>query len=258
MIEVDIEEVIVCFICSVELVECVGFSGVQIYVVYGYLFSQFLLLLFNCCDDCWGGSLYNCVCLLLEIVQGVCVIVLFMFVVVVKFNFVDFQCGGFLFEDVCVVVEMLVLFGVDLVELFGGSYEVLVMIGVVCDQCSLVCEVYFFEFVCEIVMVVMMLLMVIGGICCCVVVDQVFDSGVVMVGIVIVLVIELDLLYCWQQGCDLVLILCIIDWCGKLLVVSVYMVVVKYQLMWLSRFWFMVLGVLFVWVLLLVQVVVKC
>lgn len=108
-----------------------------------------------------------------------------------------------------------------------------------------VCEVYFLEFVCDIVGIVCMLLMVMGGIWCWVVVEQVVDSGVDMVGIVMVLFIDLNLLCDWVGGKNSVLVLQFIIWKNKVLGVFVNMVVVKFQFSRLSEGCMMVFGVLF-------------
>lgn len=56
-------------VCNVIIV---GFDGVEVYVVNGYLIDQFLCDGSNQCIDVYGGSIENCICLLDEVV---CVVV---------------------------------------------------------------------------------------------------------------------------------------------------------------------------------------
>lgn len=57
MICEDIDDVLVVYVYVVWLVVDVGFDVVEIYLGYNYLVSVFLFLLFNWCDDEFGGLL---------------------------------------------------------------------------------------------------------------------------------------------------------------------------------------------------------
>lgn len=72
MIQDDIEDVIIVFVDVVQDVKVFGFDGVEIYGVYGYLLDQFLWEGINQCDDEYGGSMENCLCFVVEIVEVVC------------------------------------------------------------------------------------------------------------------------------------------------------------------------------------------
>ncbi len=108
--------------------EC-GFTGVQIHAAHGYLISQFLSPIANCRRDAWGGSLANRARFLLEITHAIRGAVGPDFPIAVKLNSADFQQGGFSNEEAVQVAQWLSAAHVDLLELSGGSYEQLVMIG---------------------------------------------------------------------------------------------------------------------------------
>jgi len=126
----DIEQVIERFITSARLVKQAGFTGVQIHCAHGYLLSQFLSPKINQRQDQWGGSLENRARIIRRIIVGVRVAVGADFPIGVKLNSADFQKGGFSLEDCITVASWLGEDGVDLLEISGGTYEQLSLIGV--------------------------------------------------------------------------------------------------------------------------------
>jgi len=148
-----------------------GFTGVQIHAAHGYLISQFLSPLANRRDDEWGGSLQNRARFLLDIVRAVRAAVGPDFPIAVKLNSADFQLGGFSNEDARQVVKWLGEQKIDLLELSGGSYEQLVMIGAGSDtaftarirESTRRREAYFLEYAALIKPVALMPVMVTGG-----------------------------------------------------------------------------------------------
>lgn len=126
----DIEGVIARFITSARLVKEAGFTGVQIHCAHGYLLSQFLSPKINQRQDKWGGSLENRARIIRRIIVGVREIVGADFPIGVKLNSADFQKGGFSLEDCITVASWLGEDGVDLLEISGGTYEQLSLIGV--------------------------------------------------------------------------------------------------------------------------------
>ncbi len=106
-----------------------GFTGVQIHAAHGYLISQFLSPIANRRDDEWGGSLENRARFLLETVRAVRAAIGSDFPVAVKLNSADFQRGGFTNDEARQVTAWLGELDIDLLELSGGTYEQLVMIG---------------------------------------------------------------------------------------------------------------------------------
>lgn len=130
MTEADIEDVIQRFTRSAELVKEAGFSGVQIHCAHGYLFSQFLSPKINQRTDQWGGSLENRARIIRRTIQSVRSAVGPDFPIGVKLNSADFQKGGFSLEDCVQVAQWLGEDSVDLLEISGGTYEQLSLIGV--------------------------------------------------------------------------------------------------------------------------------
>jgi 2,4-dienoyl-CoA reductase-like NADH-dependent reductase (Old Yellow Enzyme family) len=130
MTEQDIQEVITRFVRSAELVKAAGFSGVQIHSAHGYLLSQFLSPKINQRSDQWGGSLENRARLLRQTVSEVRKVVGPDYPIGVKLNSADFQKGGFSLEDSNQVAKWLGEDGIDLLEISGGTYEQLSLLGV--------------------------------------------------------------------------------------------------------------------------------
>lgn len=106
-----------------------GFTGVQIHGAHGYLVNQFLSPATNLRTDAWGGPLENRARFLLEVIRAVRAAVGSDFPVGLKFNSADFQKGGFTQAESMAVVEMLNDEQLDLLELTGGTYEQLSMLG---------------------------------------------------------------------------------------------------------------------------------
>jgi 2,4-dienoyl-CoA reductase-like NADH-dependent reductase (Old Yellow Enzyme family) len=126
----DIEEVITRFITTARLVQQAGFTGVQIHCAHGYLLSQFLSPKINQRQDQWGGSLENRARIIRRIIVGVRKVVGADFPIGVKLNSADFQKGGFSLEDCITVASWLGEDSLDLLEISGGTYEQLSLIGV--------------------------------------------------------------------------------------------------------------------------------
>lgn len=121
--EVGIVEFIVVFVVSVVCVECLGFELIELYVVYGYLLYQFLLLLSNCCIDGYGGLLLNCLCLLVEVFDVVCVVVLDKIVVGVCIFVSDWVEGGWDLVQSEVLVQVLDVCGCNVLYVFSGGLD---------------------------------------------------------------------------------------------------------------------------------------
>ncbi len=106
-----------------------GFTGVQIHSAHGYLSSQFLSPRANRRTDEWGGSLENRARFLLQTYHAVRDAVGADFPVSVKLNSADFQKGGFSKEESARVAGWLAGLGVDLLEISGGTYEQMALLG---------------------------------------------------------------------------------------------------------------------------------
>jgi 2,4-dienoyl-CoA reductase-like NADH-dependent reductase (Old Yellow Enzyme family) len=102
---------------------------VQVNAAHGYLVSQFLSPEVNRRADMWGGSLANRARLLLAIVARIREQVGADFPISVKLNAADFQRGGFSLEDSSQCALWLAEAGVDLLEISGGNFEHLRLLG---------------------------------------------------------------------------------------------------------------------------------
>ncbi|MCH2157248.1 MAG: NADH:flavin oxidoreductase/NADH oxidase family protein [Oleiphilaceae bacterium] len=130
MTEADIQDVIQRFARSAELCKEAGFKGIQIHSAHGYLLSQFLSPKVNKRQDQWGGSIENRARLLRAIIKAVREKVGAEYPIGVKLNSADFQKDGFSFEECVQVAKWLGEDGVDLLEISGGTYEQLSLMGV--------------------------------------------------------------------------------------------------------------------------------
>jgi len=125
----EIRDVIRSFAYVAKAARDSGFTGIQVHAAHGYLCSQFLSPRTNRRTDEWGGSLENRARLLREIVKATRAAVGPGFPVGVKLNSADFQKGGFTNEESAQVAGWLADLGVDLLEISGGNYEQMAVIG---------------------------------------------------------------------------------------------------------------------------------
>lgn len=124
----DIEDAITRYAYVAAKAKETGFDGVQIHGAHGYLISQFLSPIANRRTDEWGGALENRARLLMRVIEAVREAVGPDYPVGLKLNSADFQKGGFTLED-CVAVAEMINDRIDLLEISGGTYEALALIG---------------------------------------------------------------------------------------------------------------------------------
>ena len=129
MTEAQVLDVIRRFAHAAATAREAGFTGVQIHAAHGYLLSQFMSPLANQRTDGWGGSLENRSRLLLEVYRAIRKACGKDFPISVKMNSADFQKGGFDSDECLRVVQWLSAERVDLLEISGGNYEQLTMLG---------------------------------------------------------------------------------------------------------------------------------
>lgn len=166
MTEEDIQDLIKRFARSAALCKKAGFSGVQIHSAHGYLLSQFLSPKVNQRKDQWGGSLENRARLLRAIIAEVRQQVGPDYPIGVKLNSADFQKGGFTLDECVQVAHWLGEDGLDLLEISGGTYEQLSLIGVEptdVRESTRKREAYFIEYAKRIKEAAKIPLMVTGG-----------------------------------------------------------------------------------------------
>jgi len=166
MTEDDIHNVIQRFTRSAALVKKAGFTGLQIHCAHGYLFSQFLSPQINRRTDQWGGSLENRARIIRQTIKSVRNEVGADFPIAVKLNSADFQKGGFSLEDCVTVAGWLGEDGIDLLEISGGTYEQLSLMGVEpteVRESTRKREAYFIEYAGRIKAAAKIPLMITGG-----------------------------------------------------------------------------------------------
>ena len=164
--EAEIEDVIARFATTARLCKEAGFTGVQVHCAHGYLISQFLNPLINQRDDQWGGSLENRARLARRVIRAVREAVGPEFPVAAKLNSADFQKGGFTLDECVTVAAWLAEDSLDLLEISGGNYEQLSLMGVEPTQVresTRKREAYFLEYAAAIQAAAKIPLMVTGG-----------------------------------------------------------------------------------------------
>jgi 2,4-dienoyl-CoA reductase-like NADH-dependent reductase (Old Yellow Enzyme family) len=202
MTEEDIQDVIQRFVRSATLVKEAGFTGVQIHCAHGYLLSQFLSPKINQREDEWGGSLENRARIIRTIVKEVRAAVGDDFPIGVKLNSADFQKGGFTLEDCITVSQWLGEDSVDLLEISGGNYEQLSLLGVEATdvrESTRKREAYFIEYAEKIKSAANIPVMITGGFRSRSVMEQALNDGEVDV-------IGLARPLCTQPDCSALLI----------------------------------------------------
>ncbi|WP_372810010.1 NADH:flavin oxidoreductase/NADH oxidase family protein [Litorivivens sp.] len=141
-----------------------GFTGVQIHAAHGYLISQFLSPIANRRSDAWGGNLENRARFLLEAVRRTRDVVGTDFPISVKLNSADFSQGGFSLDESTQVARWLEQTGIDLLEISGGTYEQLALMGdTPAASASQAREAYFLSYAKEIRSATSLPLAVTGG-----------------------------------------------------------------------------------------------
>ena len=129
MTEYDIKDAIQRYVNTSLILKEAGFTGVQIHGAHGYLISQFLSPVTNQRTDEWGGSLENRARFLLTIVRKTREALGSDFPIGVKLNSADFQKGGFTLAESAQVAEWLSDERIDLLEISGGTYEQIKLLG---------------------------------------------------------------------------------------------------------------------------------
>lgn len=117
----EIDQIVEAFGKAAGRAQKAGFDGVQLHAAHGYLLSQFLSPFFNKRTDNYGGSIENRARLLLEVFQEVRNEVGEKYPVLVKINSEDFVEGGLTVVEMLQVCAMLEKFGVDAIEMSGGT-----------------------------------------------------------------------------------------------------------------------------------------
>jgi 2,4-dienoyl-CoA reductase-like NADH-dependent reductase (Old Yellow Enzyme family) len=165
--DAEIEEQLRRLTRTAELAVAAGFDGVQLHAAHGYLISQFLSPLTNTRTDRWGGSLEQRARLLFAAIEQVRSAIGPDSVLSVKLNSADFQRGGFGENEARRILAELPRYGIDLLELSGGTYEAPAMLEHrryrSASARTGAREAYFLEFAQEVRSLVPMPVMLTGG-----------------------------------------------------------------------------------------------
>lgn len=120
--EVEIEEIINCFVAAVGRAQQVGFDGVQLHLAHGYLLSSFLSPHMNKRRDRWGGSTENRFRIVQEILERARQTV-GDFPILAKINGFEKAVDGMNIDEAVQVAKGLEAFGCDAIEVSSGIVE---------------------------------------------------------------------------------------------------------------------------------------
>ncbi|KAL7266303.1 NADH-dependent flavin oxidoreductase [Rhizina undulata] len=119
-----IKDIVNKFATVAEYLYQAGFDGIQLHGAHGYLLAQFLATTTNKRTDEYGGSLENRSRIIFEIVEEIRRRVPdTKFSLSIKLNSVEFQSGAFTTEDCRDLCKKLEEYGLDFIDLSGGTYE---------------------------------------------------------------------------------------------------------------------------------------
>jgi len=122
----EIHDVVDRFAYGAEVLYNAGADGAQLHAAHGYLLSQFLSPRVNKRTDEYGGSFENRSRIVFEIIDAIKKRVSDpKFILSIKYNSHDFIEGGFTKEDSQQMAKKLEDAGVELIELSGGTYELM-------------------------------------------------------------------------------------------------------------------------------------
>ncbi|KAF5230678.1 hypothetical protein FANTH_13747 [Fusarium anthophilum] len=121
----DLSDVIQRFAHAAWYLEQAGFSGIQLHAAHGFLLSSFLSPSTNHRTDEYGGDLTNRSRLILEVIRAIKAKVSPSFILGIKVNSSEFQENGFTPADAVILCKALSDEQFDLIELTGGTFEVL-------------------------------------------------------------------------------------------------------------------------------------
>lgn len=134
---------------------------------------------------------------LLEVYQGIRNSLGQNFPISVKLNSADFQRGGFTEEESMNVVQVLEQVGVDLIEISGGTYEKLAMMGetdIAQKESTRQREAYFLEYASKVRSSISIPIMLTGGFCSANAMTQAIEEGSVdVIGLARALAVAPDL-----------------------------------------------------------------
>jgi 2,4-dienoyl-CoA reductase-like NADH-dependent reductase (Old Yellow Enzyme family) len=116
----DIQNVVSAFEASAKRAKAAGFDGIQIHSAHGYLLSEFLSPAFNQRTDEYGGDIRNRARVHIAVLQGIRQVVGDDYPVLIKINCQDFIENGLTIEDSLQAAKMLVVEGIDAIDLSGG------------------------------------------------------------------------------------------------------------------------------------------
>ncbi len=119
----EIKAVIQDFIQAAERAKRASFDGVQLHVAHGYLLSSFISPHTNRRKDDWGGTIFNRVRIVIEIIKGIKNSLGPEFPIIAKINSSDFLPSGIRLEESIEMARLMEKEGLDGVEVSGGMAE---------------------------------------------------------------------------------------------------------------------------------------
>ncbi len=117
----DIQKVVADFKSATRRAIMAGFDVVEVHAAHGYLLHQFMSPLSNSRSDHYGGSFENRVRLTIEVCQAVRAAFPSHLPVFVRVSATDWAEGGWTPEETVILARMLMLEGIDLLDVSSGG-----------------------------------------------------------------------------------------------------------------------------------------
>ncbi len=119
----DIEQCIINHVRTIELLQKVGFDGVQLHMAHGYLLSEFLDPFYNKRTDNYGGNINNRYQIIHEILMKINEIVEDKFIITAKIDTVSKDEDKDFINQQIQVCKWLERDGIDAIEISGNNFK---------------------------------------------------------------------------------------------------------------------------------------
>lgn len=204
MTKEDIKSLVKAFGDAAYRAEKAGFDGIQLQACHGFLLGQFMNPYHNRRKDEYGGSIENRSRILFEIYEEMRNRTGDEFLLLIKMNCSDFMDDGkgLTFEESKQVAKMLSNFGIDAIEISGGTFSLASSVQPIMDEIdSYEQEAYFREYAEEIAREIDIPVILVGGIKSLEVMEEILEtSDIEYFALCRPLMREPDLIKRWKNG----------------------------------------------------------
>lgn len=120
---IEVEELVKKFVKGAKIVQIAGADGIELHGAHGYLINQFLSPLTNLRTDKYGGSFFNRMRFITEIITGIRHLCGKDFPISVRIDGDEFLDGGIKLDEAVKIARYLESIGVDAINVSSGTYD---------------------------------------------------------------------------------------------------------------------------------------